>query len=98
MLFRSLKGMGYHITKIKKALGIVTFSDELLDATIYNEFKVGDKITLSGIKDKLEYLYKSISYDKTPKATDLENYFEVKKCTINLPGKRVNGLEIINKK
>ena len=93
-----LKGMGYHITKIKKALGIVTFSDELLDATIYNEFKVGDKITLSGIKDKLEYLYKSISYDKTPKATDLENYFEVKKCTINLPGKRVNGLEIINKK
>ena len=93
-----LKGMGYHITKIKKALGIVTFSDELLDATIYNEFKVGDKITLSGIKDRLGYLYKSISYDKTPKATDLENYFEVKKCTINLPGKRVNGLEIINKK
>ena len=91
-----LKGMGYHITKIKKALGIVTFSDELLDATIYNEFKVGDKITLSGIKDRLGYLYKSISYDKTPKATDLENYFEVKKCTINLPGKRVNGLEIIN--
>ena len=93
-----LKGMGYHITKIKKALGIVTFSDELLDATIYNEFKVGDKITLSGIKDRLGYLYKSISYDKTPKATDLENYFEVKKCTINLPGKRVNGLEIINRK
>ena len=93
-----LKGMGYHISKIKKALGIVTFSDELLDATIYNEFKVGDKITLSGIKDRLGYLYKSISYDKTPKATDLENYFEVKKCTINLPGKRVNGLEIINKK
>lgn len=93
-----LKGMGYHITKIKKALGIITFSDELLEATIYNEFKVGDKITLSGIKDRLGYLYKSISYDKTPKATDLENYFEVKKCTINLPGKRVNGLEIINKK
>lgn len=42
-----LKGMGYHITKIKKALGIVTFSDELLDATIYNEFKVGDKIMLN---------------------------------------------------
>lgn len=36
-----LKGMGYHITKIKKALGIITFSDELLEATIYNEFKVG---------------------------------------------------------
>lgn len=93
-----LKGMGYHVTKIKKSLGIITFSQELLESSIYSEFKVGDKITLVDIKDKLSYLYSSINYDKTPKATDLENYFEVKKCTINFPGKRVNGLEIIKKK
>lgn len=79
-----LKGMGYHITKIKKALGIITFSDELLEATIYNEFKVGDKLILSGIKDKLGYLYSSINYDKTPKAKDLESYFEVKLIYISI--------------
>lgn len=93
-----LKGMGYHVTKIKKSLGIITFSQEFLESSIYSEFKIGDKITLADIKDKLSYLYSSINYDKTPKATDLENYFEVKKCTINFPGKRVNGLEIIKKK
>ena len=93
-----LKGMGYHITKIRKALGIITFSDELLEATIYNEFKVGDKITLSGIKDRLGYLYKSIGYDATPKAKDLENYFEVKNSSVYEDGKKIKCYTIIGKK
>ena len=99
-----LKGMGYHITKIRKALGIVTFSDELLEATIYNEFKVGDKLVLSGIKDRLGYLYKSIGYDKTPKAKDLESYFEVKLIYISIldettgKKKQTKGYELLKKK
>lgn len=93
-----LKALGYNVTRIKRELNIVTFSQELLEKSMYLEFKVGDRLSLSDIKVKLINIYESISYDKTPKATDLENYFEVKKCTINLPGKRVNGLEIINKK
>lgn len=36
-----LKGMGYHVTKIKRSLGIITFSQELLESSIYSEFKVG---------------------------------------------------------
>lgn len=93
-----LKSLSYNSAKIKNHLGVVTFSQELLESSIYSEFKVGDKITLSDIKSRLEVLYKSINYDKVAKATDLENYFEVKKCTINFPDKRVNGLEIIKKK
>lgn len=99
-----LKGMGYHITKIKKALGIITFSDELLEATIYNEFKVGDKLILSGIKDKLGYLYSSINYDKTPKAKDLESYFEVKLIYISIldettgKKKQTKGYELLSRK
>ena len=99
---QKLKGMGYHITKIKRALGIVTFSQELLEATIYNEFKVGDKITLSGIKDRLGYLYKSIGYDATPKAKDLENYFNIKESSarVEIDGikKIVKVYNIISKK
>ena len=93
-----LRALGYNVTRIKRELNIVTFSQELLEKSMYLEFKVGDRLSLSDIKVKLINIYESINYDKTPKATDLENYFEVKKCTINLPGKRVNGLEIINKK
>ena len=93
-----LRALGYNVTRIKRELNIVTFSQELLEKSMYLEFKVGDRLSLSDIEVKLINIYESINYDRKAKATDLENYFEVKKCTINLPGKRVNGLEIINKK
>ena len=93
-----LRALGYNVTRIKRELNIVTFSQELLEKSMYLEFKVGDRLSLSDIKVKLTNIYESINYDRKAKATDLENYFEVKKCTINLPGKRVNGLEIINRK
>ena len=76
-----LRALGYNKTYIEKELGIVTFSQELLESNIYSEFKVGDKITLSDIKSRLEVLYKSINYDATPKAKDLENYFNVKESS-----------------
>ena len=77
-----LRALGYDRYKIEKELGIVTFSYELLESTIYNEFKVGDKLTLSGIKDRLGYLYSSINYTAVPKATDLEKFFEVRPIVI----------------
>lgn len=62
-----LKSLSYNSAKIKNHLGVVTFSQELLESSIYSEFKVGDKITLSDIKSRLEVLYKSINYDKVAK-------------------------------
>ena len=93
-----LRALSYSKTFIKKELNIVTFSQDLLEKSMYLEFKEGDKLSLVDIKTKLTNIYDSISYDRKAKATDLENYFEVKKCTINFPDKRVNGLEIIKKK
>ena len=99
-----LKSLSYNSTKIKKALGIITFSYDLLRSTIYNEFKVGDKITLSGIKDRLGYLYRSINYDAAPKAKDLESYFEVKLIYISIldettgKKKQTKGYELLKKK
>ena len=78
---RKLKACGYNRYDIEKELGVVTFSYELLESNIYSEFKVGDKLTLSSIKDRLGYLYSSINYDATPKAKDLENYFNVKESS-----------------
>ena len=89
-----LRALSYSKTFIKKELNIVTFSQDLLEKSMYLEFKEGDKLSLVDIKTKLTNIYDSISYDRKAKATDLENYFEVKKCTINFPDKRVNGLEL----
>lgn len=93
-----LKSLSYNSAKIKNHLGVVTFSQELLESNIYSEFKVGDKITLSDIKSRLEVLYKSINYDAAPKAKDLENYFEVKNSSIYENGKKVKCYIIIKKK
>ena len=100
---QKLKALNYNKTYIEKELGIVTFSQELLESSIYSEFKVGDKITLADIKSRLEYLYSSISYKSVPKATDLVNYFEIKECLVseisaNGIKKRVRGYELLKRK
>ena len=73
-----LKALGYNVTKIKRELGIVTFSPELLVQEIYSNFKEGEKYTLSNLKNKLGSIYSSINYSATPKANDIENWFEVR--------------------
>lgn len=94
-----IKALGYNMTKIRRELGIVIFNKELLINTIFTNFNVGDKLNQIDIKQKLFDLYTSISYTATPKATDLGNYFEIKKCKITLSDKsRINGIEIIGVK
>ena len=97
-----LKSFGYNLTYIKKELGIVTFSPEVLVNTIYSNFHVGEKYLLSNLKNTLSNLYYSISYKATPKAIDILNYFEVKefKVTAEIDGvkKRVRGYELISSK
>jgi hypothetical protein len=95
-----LKALGYNLTKIKHELGIVTFSQELLESSIYSKFKIGDKLKMSDIKLELKNLYDSINYTATPKATDLENYFEIKRCKVTdkITKLRENYFEIIKKK
>ena len=73
-----LKALGYSVTRIKKELGIVIFSPELLIQEVYSEFKEGEKYTLSDLKNKLSSIYSSINYQSTPKANDIEKYFEIK--------------------
>ena len=78
-----LYSLGYSITKIKKAMGIVVFSPELLMESIYSDFKEGDRISLSKIKSRLSLIYSSINYNSTPKANDLERWFEVKNIKVS---------------
>ena len=94
-----LRALSYDKTKIEKELGVVIFSKELLVRTIFNNFKVGDKLPNTDIKNTLTNLYNSINYKATPKATDLEEYFEIKKCKLTMPDKtRSHGIELISVK
>lgn len=93
-----IKALGYNMTKVRRELGIVIFSKELLINTIFINFKIGDRMINSKIKEKLKSLYTSISYTAAPKATDLLDFFEIKKCKISDGVKRLDGLEIIGVK
>ena len=98
---KRIKELGYNVTKMNKELGIVIFSPELLREKIYSEFKEGDKILLTGIKEKLTNIYSEINYKKSPKATDIKEFFEVKEymttVIIDDKKKRPTGYELIKK-
>ena len=69
-----------------------------LEEQIYSTFKVEDKLLRGYIKQELENIYNSCNIKSTPKATDLEQYFELKIINLTDPetGKRVKGYEILS--
>ena len=73
-----LKNLGYKRNNIERELGVVMFSPELLIQEIYSEFKEGERYTLFNLKIKLSNIYSFINYSSTPKANDIEKYFEIK--------------------
>lgn len=98
-----LRALSYSVTKIKRELGIVTFSSELLNNTIALNFNPGEKYTLANLKVKLGNLYNSINYDATPKANDILEYFEVKSIVIyekkeGGTRKQIRGYELLKRK
>ena len=98
-----IKALGYNISNINKELGIVSFNKSLLFLKIIETFSVGERYTSSWIKSSLKSIYEESGYEKTPVASDLENWFDIKKVQINTrldngTYKRDKGYEILSKK
>ena len=63
---------------------------------ILQTFLVNNKYTKLDIKESLRKIYIELGYEKTPKASDLGEYFEIKLCkAVGLSGKQDNGFKII---
>lgn len=92
------KSVWYKTSELDKKLNIISFEDDKIFEEIDKEFNVGESYTNVYIKEKLGEIYKRIGYKASPKANDLSNYFETKKCLIQEGSKRVNGLKILSKK
>ena len=67
---------------------------------IKNRFIINEKYSKSEIKEILRLIYETNGYNKTPKASDLEEYFELKSCLVpnKITGKRDAGFEILKQK
>ena len=92
------KSVWYKTSELDKKLNIISFEDDKIFEEIDKDFSIGESYTNSYIKEKLSEIYKRIGYKASPKATDLNNYFDTKKCLIQENGKRVNGLKLLAKK
>ena len=88
---------GYSITEIEKEYNNLFKIGDVRKA-IYENFNEGEVYSLKFIKDKLRELYKSLGYSKSPKATDLGEYFEVKACQTMKKGVRDYCLRLIKRK
>jgi hypothetical protein len=66
-----------------------------VSSEIYKMFEVGKRYVKADIKETLKGLYKKLGYQKTAKASDLEEYFEVKGI---LTSDKKNGFEILGKR
>lgn len=75
------------------------FNSRNLDDIVYSEFKVGEKYLKSFIKQRLGDIYESLGLKLSPKAIDLEKYFELKLVdVVDEFGKRTKGFKLISKK
>ena len=65
---------------------------------ILDIFIIGEKYTLSFIKNTLREVYNSVGLKRTPMATDLEDIYVTKRVQFVVDGKRENGYQIIKRK
>ncbi|MBP5709228.1 MAG: hypothetical protein J6W61_05650, partial [Bacteroidales bacterium] len=91
------KALGYNKTDLEKEYSNLQFDKSKLRDSIYKEFQINFRYSKSETKEKLNIIYSEIGYNKTPKASDLEEYFELKECKVlnSDTGKRDAGFEII---
>ena len=80
---------------------IITYiqsQQNLQNSSITSLFNVGDKYTKKQIKEMLGEFYSLNNISKTPKASDLEQYYILKSIKLKVNDKWENGFEIIKKK
>lgn len=85
---------GYNITRLNQMLKSICVDKELLKEKIYSKFSEGDRLTSAEVKEILANIYADLGLEKTAKATDLQEWFEVARAKVR--GDR--GINILKKK
>ena len=98
--------LNYQSGKLEEEYQAITNPEDtsILDTKLKNRiistFSLNARYSKADVKEILKKIYSDLKYDKTPKANDLEKYFEIKECKVlnSDTGKRDAGFEIIKKK
>jgi len=96
-----IKALGYRRERLRDELQVLIGSQggKLRDS-IMKRFVIGEKYTKADIKAKIQAAYNENNISKKAKASEIENWFEVKYCLISNPktNKRDPGFEILQVK
>jgi len=93
--FEKIRTLGYRESDI---VSCIQSQQNLQNSNITSLFSIGSKYTKKQIKEMLRKFYEENNIIKTPKASDLEEYFNLKTCKIKIDDKWEHGFEIISLK
>ena len=92
-------GYGYNISNLRERLKREIVDVSRISELILDNFHVGDRLSKAFIKGKLRKIYESLGYGKTPKATDLRDWFSLRTNKFkNSQGKWESGFELLELK
>ena len=93
--FEKIRALGYYESAI---ISYIQSQQNLQNSSITSLFNVGGKYTKKQIKEMLAGFYSLNNISKTPKATDLEDYYILKTIKLKVGDKWEHGFEIIKQK
>ncbi len=92
--FKKIKDLKYNITNIKKTIISTKHSKpehQVKDLLILtNKFKKGSYLLVNELKELLQTTYDKCGFEKKAKATDIEQYFTIKKTTKKIDNRPEN--------
>ena len=90
-----IRAKSYEECSLRNEVEIKLQNPSVKEAILLN-FQPGNKYSNKHIKEKLKEIYNQFEFNKSPKASDLEEYFLLKKVQFKEGDKRVDGLLIEN--
>jgi hypothetical protein len=97
--FEKIRALGYRKNNLDEFLqNQKNLNNEKLLKSLSSLFQVGSKYSKAQIKEMLREFYTTNSITKTPKATDLEEYYNLKPIKLKIDDKWEHGFEILSLK
>ena len=95
--FERIRALEYREKNIIESIETI---EKLKSISVLSIFSVGTKYSTQQIKEMLRKFYEENNITKTPKASDLEKYYNLKPCQFvdKVLDKKVNGFLILSKK
>jgi dimeric dUTPase (all-alpha-NTP-PPase superfamily) len=91
--------LSYKTDRLTIEIPNLLVSKDNLKEKFLDVFKVGDRYTNKSIKEAVRLIYEEFGLKKSPKATDINEYFETSAINVLMPDKTyVHGLKILSVK